>query len=289
VPLAVSGSLVTALGTVVFDAVTATINHKPNPGRTNDGCINHLLFQLRQGAGCHLSVAASTTMDVEGRLSIQELTLVSNSLCDAIPAGTYGRTGTSEGSAVVMGMSALPGIMDLNVCFQTDFVLHVDGTLMETVTGVPLAIEPSSIVVTGDYVSTIDGATPCPCTPLCSGGVCGVDNGCGGTCRCLDGEKCGDENVCVNACTADCTGKQCGPDGCGGVCGVCEGDGTCSNGTCMGGGSKPPTEDVSIVKNSGGCRTGPVGNGTGMLPWFPLLLMIVFLWRNRQRMTEEGY
>lgn len=44
----------------------------------------------------------------------------------------------------------------------------------------------------------------------------------------LCGQLCQDE--CI-ACTADCTGKECGSDGCGGTCGPCDG-GTCSKGIC---------------------------------------------------------
>ena len=229
------------------------------------------------------TVAASATIDLEGRMSMQEVTFVSNSLCEAIPVGTYGRTGNHEGSAVVMGLSQLTGATDSEVCFQSDFVLHLDGSLTETVTGTSLNLDPSAIVIKGDFLSTIDATTACPCMPMCSGGACGVDNGCGGTCRCLEGEKCGDDGVCVNSCTADCSGKQCGPDGCGGQCGTCEGGGTCSNGACMGGNQKPTT-DVSIVRTESGCRAG---NQTRMLPWFPLFLMAVLWWRSRQRQKES--
>lgn len=96
------------------------------------------------------------------------------------------------------------------------------------------------------------------CTPDCNGRVCGPD-GCNGTCgdcnageRCLEAGTCEDcqcgtaecdnddgccgfcpANAMVNltctmdglcscdmACTPDCTGKNCGPDGCGGTCGA---------------------------------------------------------------------
>lgn len=54
------------------------------------------------------------------------------------------------------------------------------------------------------------------CSPDCEGKQCGP-NGCGGDCGyCPDGINCVD-GVCD--CQTDCAGKQCGPDGCSGFCG----------------------------------------------------------------------
>jgi hypothetical protein len=56
-----------------------------------------------------------------------------------------------------------------------------------------------------------------PCLDTCEPGTCG-DNGCGGTCACVDGDSCVDGLCCV----PDCGVKACGSDGCGGLCGTCE-------------------------------------------------------------------
>jgi hypothetical protein len=62
------------------------------------------------------------------------------------------------------------------------------------------------------------------CTPDCNGKQCGPD-GCGGVCGvCVAPLKCNETTwQCYDpsACVPNCAGKQCGDDGCGGVCGTC--------------------------------------------------------------------
>ncbi len=68
------------------------------------------------------------------------------------------------------------------------------------------------------------------CTPDCSGRECG-DDGCGGSCGdCSDGVACSPSGQC--GCTPDCTGKVCGDDGCGGECGDCFLGEYCLDGKC---------------------------------------------------------
>jgi hypothetical protein len=284
VPVTVQGVLQTSAGDVAFDAVTTTITHKPNPGMADDGCINQLLFELRQGAGCQLSVAASGAYDGAGRMAIQEVTLISNSLCDSLPPGTYGRSGKSEGSGVVLGIQALPGVLESSVCFQAAFTIDIEGDLTDVITGDLVALEPAAIVVSGDFISTVNGATACPCAPSCAGNVCNVTDGCNGLCVCVEGEKCSEAGQCVNACTPNCSGKECGSDGCGGVCGECPGDGTCSNGSCLGGGMQaPPTPPGSSSGGKSGCQTS-TGTSGGAAPW-ALLLLGLMVWVSGRRLT----
>jgi len=65
------------------------------------------------------------------------------------------------------------------------------------------------------------------CEPKCTGKCNGEDDGCGGKCGCLPGNKCdtaATPNACV-ACTPACTGKCNGEaDGCGGKCGCTPGN-----------------------------------------------------------------
>jgi hypothetical protein len=57
------------------------------------------------------------------------------------------------------------------------------------------------------------------------------------------------------SCTAQCTGKQCGPDGCGGSCGECDGGATCDQqGQCI----APPDAGHP---DTGPADTGPVDSG----------------------------
>jgi hypothetical protein len=75
--------------------------------------------------------------------------------------------------------------------------------------------------------SCVDEATSC--TANCAGKECGPD-GCGGTCgSCDPSEECF-SGLCQGAvvCTVNCADKQCGDDGCGGSCGVCPTGQTCS-------------------------------------------------------------
>ena len=67
------------------------------------------------------------------------------------------------------------------------------------------------------------------CEPLCTENTCEVDDGCGGSCSCLD-----EAQVCVDGacCLPSCEGKVCGLDGCGGSCGTCENNDSCYEGAC---------------------------------------------------------
>ncbi len=71
------------------------------------------------------------------------------------------------------------------------------------------------------------------CTPNCAGLQCGP-NGCGGECGSCGGEaKFCQGGQCVATCEPSCGGKLCGDDGCGGSCGKCDG-GACSKlGQCV--------------------------------------------------------
>lgn len=71
------------------------------------------------------------------------------------------------------------------------------------------------------------------CTPSCAPGVCGVSDGCGGTCgACALGQSCVN-NACV--CVPSCGANTCGGDGCGGSCGTCGTGTTCQGGRCTAG------------------------------------------------------
>jgi hypothetical protein len=72
---------------------------------------------------------------------------------------------------------------------------------------------------------------PDACTPQCTGKVCGP-NGCGGICgTCTEG-TCNTTTGQCETCVPQCTGKECGPDGCGSICGTCS-EGTCNTTTGM--------------------------------------------------------
>ena len=118
------------------------------------------------------------------------------------------------------------------------------------------------------------GTTPgaCGCTPVtraaaCAGKNCGtVPDGCGGVHSCWPvgqtscpgvGETCGGGNVPnVCGCTAQCAGRECGPNGCGGTCGACGGSDSCTDGVCG-----PTCKDVCQPNNECGtqdnCGTRP--------------------------------
>lgn len=72
---------------------------------------------------------------------------------------------------------------------------------------------------------TAGGSDAAACTPQCAGKKCGPD-GCDGICGACAGanEVCTPTGQC-EACTPACAGKSCGPDGCGGQCGTCSAPG----------------------------------------------------------------
>jgi MYXO-CTERM domain-containing protein len=88
---------------------------------------------------------------------------------------------------------------------------------------------PAANAGQGGYVCGYGGEDPegvhpqaCfDCKPDCKGKQCG-DNGCDGSCgSCLEGEMCGQQDLCVSACESDCADRECGMDVCGDSCGSC--------------------------------------------------------------------
>ena len=67
----------------------------------------------------------------------------------------------------------------------------------------------------------------CHCDPVCTPGVCDVDDSCGGLCGCGEMGTCV-EGACVCNGVPDCTNRECGDDGCGGSCGDCAGGLSCA-------------------------------------------------------------
>jgi hypothetical protein len=65
-------------------------------------------------------------------------------------------------------------------------------------------------------------------------------------------------------CVADCTGKQCGPDGCGGSCGWCPGTASCQAGTCATVDGCTPECAGKMVGEADGCDGVCSGSGMGI-------------------------
>ena len=102
------------------------------------------------------------------------------------------------------------------------------------------------------------------CTPQCSGKECG-DDGCGSLCGICDvpGKPSCVGGTC-QACAPDCAGKACGPDGCGGQCGSCGPGLKCAFDQCI----FPPAEE-SCLGHCGGyapsgcaCNAACAGDGS---------------------------
>ena len=88
------------------------------------------------------------------------------------------------------------------------------------------------------------------CKPHCSGAFCGnsSNDGCGGTCACLDGGNCKENGVC---CYSKCDGTFYGDDGCGGTC-------ECNK---VPGGKKLPNGRCCYSLENKGIFCGPDGCG----------------------------
>jgi hypothetical protein len=116
------------------------------------------------------------------------------------------------------------------------------GTWEPLPTGGWTAWQPASIALTptagvhalylvgasGSGICNLDWIQFDACTPDCSGKECG-DNGCGQECGTCEGSDfCSDDRKC-EPCVPDCAGKACGDDTCGGTCGSpCGTDEVCS-------------------------------------------------------------
>ena len=82
--------------------------------------------------------------------------------------------------------------------------------------------------------SCVDGSCQIGCEADCTGKQCGPD-GCSGSCgTCGGGQLCA-SGQCVVDCVPSCEGKSCGDNGCGGICGACAQGESCLQGNCQAG------------------------------------------------------
>ncbi len=103
----------------------------------------------------------------------------------------------------------------------------------------------------------------------------------------------------MSACTPQCAGRQCGPDGCGGDCGVCAAGQTCSaDGLCAGGATDDVlgadgTPDVPSPGDVGNDEPHSGGGGgcnaaAGAFPGVGALFALIALTGLRRRKSRQA-
>ena len=229
----VEGELVTDVTALSFDQVTVTMTHKQDIDPWEDGCIVDLVVDLGRGQGCNLRAEASGAWTAGGGLRVQALRFSADSQCPGFSDDREGvfldieDLGTAE---IVPGTRNVPGENAPESCFATTVTLRLAGTLHAEGTQ-DLVIAPSSLRVTGEFISLGSTSASCACEPSCEGVECGPD-GCGGECGdCGTSAYCDAQGQCV--CVPDCSGRDCGDDGCGASCGACGDDEFCEGGHCV--------------------------------------------------------
>ena len=237
--LQLSGSFGNAVAAVSFDSVDATVQHKRDVDAWEDGCLSEVSLHFRRGEGCSLLVRAGLRFDVEGKLEIQFVRFEADSQCpgfndsqEGVYEAAQGISGDLLGAGIALGIEEVPDQDVPESCFNTSFVVHLRGALIETTSGLSLELPPSSLTVSGDIVSLGSYDNQCPCQPVCGPFDCG-DAGCGFSCgQCGCGESCDDGHCTFH----NCDGKSCGSDGCGGSCGGCDDALGCTLDACVNGG-----------------------------------------------------
>ena len=218
-PPAPGGSFENSVAAVAFDAVTVELQHKLDIDAWEDGCVAAVKVSFFKGTGCQLDVYAGQSLDVDGRLRIDDVRFSADSMCPGFPddaEGVYTSLGVIEGGVSLPALE-VPGEMQASACISGALQVQMSGTLISG--GDELQVTATTLSATGDLESTGSYDLSCPCAPDCAGLACG-DDGCGGSCG-----TCGDQELCVDqqcVCQPDCVGKACGADGCGGNCGECE-------------------------------------------------------------------
>jgi hypothetical protein len=214
------GSFENSVAAVAFDAVSVELQHKLDIDAWEDGCVASVKVSFFKGSGCQLDVYAGQSLDVDGRLRIDDLRFAADSMCPGFPddaEGVYAPQGVIEGGVSLPALE-VPGEMQESACISGALQVQLSGTLVSG-GGDELQVTASTLSATGDLESSGSYDLSCPCAPDCAGLDCG-DDGCGGSCG-----TCGAQELCVDqqcVCQPDCVGKACGADGCGGSCGACD-------------------------------------------------------------------
>lgn len=216
-----AGTLQTSVAPLSFDTVTAALVHKRDVDAWEDGCLVSVELTFLRGSGCRLIARSGGAYDVDGRLGLLDVVFVADSQCpgfDDADEGEYHGGSADLSGSLTSGVTTIPGADVTEACLSTTLVLALEGTLTSTWGAKELVLAPTTLEVTGEFVSTGSYAVSCPCVPDCSGRACG-DDGCGGSCG-----ACGGQDACVTGscvCQPACAGRECGPDGCGATCGSC--------------------------------------------------------------------
>ena len=157
--LAVSGELSTSIAAVPFDQATATLVHRRDVDEWEDGAITSVKIELKHGGGCRLTVTAGGCLDAKDRLAVTSVALIADSRCPGFPEDSEGlyvsALGVFPGTAA-LSVTRVPGKDAASVCFKNTVTLELSGDLMSAGTGEVVSVQPSTLTVTGDFVSEGD-------------------------------------------------------------------------------------------------------------------------------------
>ena len=263
-PYMLEGTFNTSVEEFAFDAVEVAVRHKIDVDPEEDGCIARVEIDLRRGTGCVLHLRADSAFGANGGLLVNEFDFQVDSQCpgfsDAME-GLYEDTGDLLLAEIALEDLELAVDNVQEWCFPSSLTVHLSGTVYSLDAGAQIDVLPTTITVSGSFLSQGDDTLSCPCTPACDGKECGND-GCGGSCgTCDPGFYCDQGSCQEGECVPDCEDKECGSDGCEGACGDCLDGYYCDQGTCVEGECVPLCDGKDCGPNGCGGSCGDCGCG----------------------------
>jgi len=191
VPASLTGLFLTGVADIQFDSATVDLVHKRDVDIYEDGCIARIDINLSYGTGCRLHITAEGSRNDEG-IASQSIAFYADSQCPGFSdfdEGEYSGTDSLVMARVHSNVTEVPGDNVAESCVTATFTVNIGGTLPRLSPDGQLTVNPSTIVLSGNFKSFGDYLVSCP--------------GCGASEDCNDGidctqDVCGTGNICTN-------------------------------------------------------------------------------------------
>jgi hypothetical protein len=168
-PFTITGTFNTDVTDIKFTNAVVSIEHKRDVDQIEDGCITSVDLLLSTSGGCELHLIASDMYSAGGGLLVQELSFMADSYCpnflDA-KEGTY--INEHEDGMIFVEIEPegkkIPCTNAATCCFTSPLTVRLQGSLVESSSDTALLINSTTIVVSGNFLSTGNTSVSCPGT-----------------------------------------------------------------------------------------------------------------------------
>ncbi len=176
-----TGGLITDQATIEFVLAFASVKHRMDVDRWEDGQITEVTINLQRAEGCLLEVTAAGCLDGSNSLPITTVLFSADAHCPGIPQareGFYVGSGAGTLGTVQLADPQVPGQEVGTACFASSVQLFIHADLQSVTTGDTLSILPSVLLVEGSFRSLGDYHAHQECnTVISTGDITAADGG----------------------------------------------------------------------------------------------------------------